>query len=123
MQAYVLGFHIATALIAVVLGACVIAMNKGTTRHKLLGRVWVALMGAVAVGSFAIQELNSGRLSWTHGLSTFTLIAMGYAIFNIRKGRRQAHAMGMIGCFIGLIIAGIFTLNPHRLIGTFLFGG
>ena len=122
MYSYLVGSHIVLALVAIGLGTLVLVMTKGTSTHKLMGRIWVLIMTLVAVGSFAIRDLNSGELSWIHGLSTFTLIAMGYSILMIRKGRRSAHFMAMIGCFVGLVIAGIFTLSPDRLLGRFLFG-
>lgn len=122
MYTYIIGSHIAFALSAVVLGTVILMMTKGTAKHKLLGRIWVVMMTVVAAGSFTIHDLNPGGLSWIHALSTFTLLSMAYAIYMIRKGQRRAHLMAMIGCLVGLIIAGIFTLAPNRLIGSFLLG-
>ncbi len=122
MYALIIGTHIAFSLGSVALGVVVLCMTKGTPRHKLMGRIWVALMTVVAVGSFGIREINAGELSFIHGLSIFTLMSMAYAIFMIRRGNRRAHYFAMIGCLIGAVTAGIFTLDPNRLIGGFLFG-
>ncbi len=122
MHTYIVGSHIAFALCSVVLGTVILIKTKGTLTHKLMGRIWVVMMTVVALGSFAIHDLNPGGLSWIHALSTFTLVSMGYAIFMIRRGQRRAHFMAMIGCLVGLIIAGIFTLDPNRLIGSLLLG-
>ena len=123
MQA-VIGIHIVAALSALTLGIVVLSLPKGTKRHKLLGRIWVVVMSVVAIGSFSIRGLGEhGGLSWIHGLSIFTLIAMVYSIYMIRKGNRRAHFSAMIGSFIGVIVAGLFTLDPDRIIGGFFFGG
>ena len=117
------GVHIAGALLAVVLGGVILAMPKGTARHKLMGRIWVGVMVVVAAGSFRLHGLNaSGGFSGIHFLSIFTLVSMAYAIYMIRRGNKIAHFSAMIGCLIGLILAGVFTLSPDRIIGGFLFG-
>ncbi len=124
MQEAVIGIHIASALGALVLGTVVLAMPKGTPQHKLMGRSWVVMMLVVTVGSFSIRMIeDDGAMSWIHGLSIFTLVAMVYAIVMIRRGNRRAHLSAMIGCFIGVIVAGAFTLLPGRMIGEFFFGG
>lgn len=120
----VIGFHIGAALSALILGIVVLSSPKGTKRHKLLGRIWVVVMSVVAVGSFSIRGLGEdGGMSWIHGLSIFTLIAMVYSIYMIRRGNRRAHFSAMIGCLIGVIVAGLFTLDTDRIIGGFFFGG
>lgn len=115
--------HIATALVAVLLGIAILAMPKGTSRHKLMGRIWVALMTIVAVGSFSIKALDGDSFSPIHVLSVITLVSMTYSIYMIRRGNRRAHVAAMIGCFIGAVVAGSFTLHPDRIIGGFFFGG
>ncbi len=122
MYPYLIGSHIVFALASVILGAVLLLMPKGTPRHKLIGRIWVSMMALVAIGSFAIHDLNPGGLSWIHVLSAFTLMSMAFAIIMIRKGHRRAHFSSMIGSFIGLVVAGIFTLLPNRIIGGFFFG-
>lgn len=117
-----IGIHIVAALGTVALGIAVLFMPKGTPRHKLMGRVWVVLMTIVAAGSFNIKALDGGSFSPIHVLSVFTLVSMVYAIYMIRRGNRRAHLSAMIGCFIGTVIAGTFTLHPDRIIGGFFFG-
>jgi len=115
--------HIAAALLAVCLGAAVLASPKGTARHKAMGRVWVVLMVVVAVGSFWIRELNDGAPSAIHSLSAVTLASLALAIWAVRRGRVRTHKRAMIGAFAGLVAAGLFALAPGREIGGFLFGG
>ncbi|MBG05970.1 MAG: hypothetical protein CMM59_18065, partial [Rhodospirillaceae bacterium] len=58
--------HLAVALSALLIGGIVLRLREGTARHKLIGRVWVALMLVVAVGSFWLVEINDGAWSWIH---------------------------------------------------------
>ncbi len=122
MHSLTIGSHIALSLSAVVLGVTVLCMAKGTPRHRLIGRIWVAIMTMIAGGSFAIREINEGGFSIIHGLSIFVLASMAYAIYKIRRGNRRAHFLAMIGCLIGTVTAGIFALDRNRLIGGILFG-
>ena len=119
----IIGVHIVAAVGAVGLGITILSLPKGTPRHKMIGRMWVALMTIVAVGSFWIKGLAGEGFSFIHGLSIFTLVSMIYAIFMIRRGNRRAHFSAMIGCFVGAVIAGLLTLSPDRMIGGFFFGG
>jgi uncharacterized membrane protein len=110
--------HLATAIPAALLGAVILSRRKGTTVHKMLGRVWVVLMLVTAVGSFGIQ--TSGRLSWIHILSVVTIVSIVAALISIRRGNREAHRRSMQGAYGGLMIAFAFTLLPGRLMGQWL---
>ncbi|MGL4198047.1 MAG: DUF2306 domain-containing protein, partial [Allorhizobium sp.] len=51
-------FHVATAALALVLGGYLLAAAKGTSIHRLLGRIWIALIVATALSSFFIHSLR-----------------------------------------------------------------
>jgi uncharacterized membrane protein len=113
--------HLVAALAALVLGAWVLGRRKGTALHRTLGRVWVGLMLVTAISSFWIR--GSGSFSWIHGLSVFTLCALGGAIWFARTGRIAHHRKTMIGIYAGgLVVAGLFTLLPQRLLGRLVWG-
>ncbi len=112
--------HIALALASVIVGCVVLAIRKGTLLHKTLGRTWGTAMASVAIGSFWIK--SSGNFSWIHLLSVIVLLNLAAAIFFIRRKNVRAHRYFMIGNFIGLVVAGAFTLMPHRILGQALFG-
>ena len=57
----VVAIHLAVALCALLIGGVVLRLRKEAARRKLIGRVWVALMLVVAVGSFLIVEINDGE--------------------------------------------------------------
>jgi uncharacterized membrane protein len=107
--------HAACAAAALGVGALVLARRKGTPSHRALGWLWVVLMATVAGISFWIYR---ERWSWIHGLSVGTLFALGYGVWQARRGRIKAHRGTMISLFLGaLLITGLFTLLPGRLIG------
>jgi uncharacterized membrane protein len=56
--------HLAAAALSLLLGAAVLIRRKGTPFHKVLGRIWVALMLAVAVSSFWILGIGKGSFSY-----------------------------------------------------------
>jgi len=120
----VIQVHMIAALIALVLGAVILSNMKGTRKHKMLGKTWVGLMVIVALSSFFINELKTwGPFSPIHILSVVTLIALFHAIRAIRRGDIRGHKSSMVGLYIGgLVLAGVFTLMPGRIINRMLFG-
>ena len=109
---------------AFVLGVVQLAAPKGTIPHRLFGWLWAALMLTVAISSFFIHELRLwGMWSPIHLLSVFTLIMLPLAIFHARRQDVRRHQRAMIGLFAGaLVIAGIFTFLPGRIMHAVLFG-
>ena len=109
MQA-VVAFHAGLAIFALMVGAAVLSRRKGTPSHKLLGRLWVGAMVAVAISSFWIFEIRRGAgPSWIHLLSVWTLISLAAAVWFIRRGNVRAHQGFMVGTFAGLAIAGLLA--------------
>ena len=114
--------HLLTVFPALLLGALVLALPKGTALHVGLGRAYMALMLATAVISFWVRGLNGEDLSPIHALSAWTIVSLAAALWAIRTGRRRMHAGFMIGLYAGVVIAGAFTLLPGRVRGGLLFG-
>lgn len=117
--------HAAAALAALGLGSFQFLLRKGTARHRIAGWVWVGLMGTVALSSFGISGYRQfGRFSLIHGLSLATLAMLAIGIAHARAGRIAQHRWTMIGIFSGaLVITGLFTLMPGRVMNAALFGG
>lgn len=112
--------HTLAALAALTLGALVFLRRKGTSVHRLLGRSWAVLMLVVIMTSFFIK--TNGGYSWIHLLSIGSLAALVLAIQHARRHRLEAHRFTMLGLYIGgLVIAGIFTLLPSRILGGLLW--
>src|SRR5258707_5164857 len=116
--------HALAAMTAFVLGAVQLAAPKGTLPHRALGWVWVSLMAAVAVSSFWIHQIRLiGPWSPIHLLSIFTLVVLPLGLWMAHRHRVADHRRIMILIFSGaLVIAGLFTFVPGRIMHTVLFG-
>jgi uncharacterized membrane protein len=113
--------HTLAASLAVVLGAWLLQGRKGHRAHRVWGWVWVLCMATVAGISFAIRRPDG--LSWIHGLSVFTLVTLVTGVAAARTHKVAAHRKNMIALYIGaLVITGLFTLLPGRLIGNAVWG-
>lgn len=118
---WALYIHLGTVVPALVLGGPVLIMKKGTALHKLLGRIWAALMMTTAISSFWLQGLV-GTIGPIHVFSVITLISIPRAIWAIRKGDVVTHQRAMTGPYIGLLVAGLFSFLPGRLMGQLVAG-
>lgn len=109
---------------AFALGVLQLAAPKGTLPHRTLGWIWVSLMVSVSATAFIIHELRLwGPWSPIHLLAIFTLTALPFAVWHARQHRIQHHRWAMIGIFAGaLVIAGLFTFVPGRIMHAVLFG-
>jgi uncharacterized membrane protein len=116
--------HAWAALLAFALGLFQLAAPKGTTRHRATGWIWVVLMATIVVTSFGIHEIRTwGSWSAIHLLSVFTAVMLPLGVMHARRHRVKHHRNAMIGLFLGaLIIAGIFTLAPGRIMHEVVFG-
>ena len=109
---------------AFVLGLVQFAAPKGTLPHRTLGWIWVSLMLAVAVSSFWIHQIRLvGPWSPIHLLSIFTLAMVPLRVWKARRHEVADHRLIMILVFSGaLVIAGLFTLLPGRIMHAVVFG-
>jgi uncharacterized membrane protein len=116
--------HAYAAFAAIAVGAAQLALPKGTPAHRVGGWSWAALMAAVAGSSMFIHTIRTlGPFSPIHFLSLFTLIVVPLAVFAARSGRIASHARAM-GLIYGLalIVTGLFTLWPGRIMHKVVFG-
>jgi uncharacterized membrane protein len=116
--------HAFAAMTAFVLGVVQLAAPKGTLPHRTLGWIWVCLMLAVAISSFWIHEIRLvGPWSPIHLLSIFVLITVPLAVWKAHRHQVTDHRRIMISIFSGaLVIAGLFTLLPGRIMHAVVFG-
>lgn len=117
--------HLICVAVALAIGGYVLARRKGDRLHRILGRVWVALMFVGALSSFLIREINDGGFSPIHVLSAYTLFSISMGVWAIRRTpkRVKAHRASMQSLYAtGLLIAGGFTFLPERLLGRLTFG-
>ena len=116
--------HAFAAITAFLLGVVQLAAPKGTLPHRTFGWIWVGLMVSVALSSFWIHQIRLlGPWSPIHLLSTFTLVTVPLGVWMAHRHRVADHRRIMILIFSGaLVIAGLFTLIPGRIMHTVVFG-
>jgi uncharacterized membrane protein len=116
--------HAFSAITAFVLGVVQLAAPKGTLPHRTLGGIWIVLMLVVCISSFFIHELRMwGQWSPIHLLSIYTLIVLPFAFLAAHRHDVVRHRRRMLGLFLGaLVIAGLFTLWPGRIMHAVVFG-
>jgi uncharacterized membrane protein len=107
--------HAFAALAAFGLGAAQLAAPKGTLPHRAVGWAWVTLM--------VIVLRVWGPWSPIHLLSIYTLAMLPLAAMHARRHRVEKHRKAMIAIFVGaLVVAGLFTFWPGRIMHAVLFG-
>jgi uncharacterized membrane protein len=116
--------HAYAAFAAIGLGAAQLALPKGDARHRALGFGWAALMLAVAGTSLFIHTIRTfGPFSPIHLLSLLTLAAVPFAVHAARAGQTRAHSRAMSQIYgLALLVTGLFTLWPGRIMYKVVFG-
>lgn len=89
-----------------------------------MGFVWVALMTGVAASGLWIHEIRLwGPWSPIHLLSVYTLVMLPLGIWRAHSHNVPSHRSTMTGIFVGgLVIAGVLTLLPGRIMHAVVFG-
>ena len=116
--------HAFAAMTAFALGLVQLVAPKGTLPHRTIGWTWVALMLIVAASSFWIHNMKLwGIWSPIHLISIFVLVMLPLAVLAAHRHDVRRHQRAMISLFAGaLLIAGIFTLAPGRIMHAVVFG-
>ena len=116
----VMQLHALAALTSLAAGLTVLAMRKGTARHRAVG--WVFVVGmAVTAASSAFITSGNGHYSAIHLLSVLTIVNLPYAIIMRRRGNIAGHRAAMLWLLAGLAVAGAFTLMPGRVMNKVAF--
>ena len=116
--------HAFAAMAAFALGLVQLLAPKGTLPHRTLGWIWVVLMALVVGSSFWIHEIRLvGPWSPIHLLSIFSLVMLVVGVSAARAHNVSRHKKTMIWIFAGaLVIAGLFTFLPGRIMHAVVFG-
>jgi uncharacterized membrane protein len=116
--------HAFAAMTAFALGVVQLSAPKGTIPHRTIGWIWVALMLAVSISAFWIHQLRIwGPWSPIHFLAIFTLVMVPLGVWYAHSHAVERHRWTMIGIFVGaLVVAGIFTFVPGRIMYAVAFG-
>lgn len=115
----IIKIHVIVAVLALLIGAAVLLMRKGTGGHRALGRVFACCALATAATSFLIHEIRLwGIWSPIHLLSIMVIFGIWRAVRAVRRGNVVAHIRLMQSVYLwGFVVAGAFTLLPSRTLG------
>jgi len=118
----VLQAHIAGAVLSFAIGAILLLGLKGRTLHRVLGYTWIVTMSVTAISSLFLTGLNGDSYSLIHLLSGWTIIVLPMGLAAARGRRFGQHRKTMTGLFMGgMLIAGLFTFLPDRLMWSLFF--
>jgi len=120
----VIQIHAFAAIAAFAVGAIQLSAPKGTIPHRLVGWLWAVLMLTVAISSLFIHEIRLwGPWSPIHLLSILVLVILPLAVLYARRHQVSRHRTAMLMLFTGaLVIAGVFTFLPGRIMHSVAFG-
>jgi uncharacterized membrane protein len=117
------GVHLASVLPAIPLGLYVLLTRKDGTRHRMLGKLWMALMVSGALSALFIRHINHGGFSWIHIFVPVTVLAAWAAVASARAGRISHHCRRVIAMYLyALIVPVLFAFAPGRVMWTWTFG-
>lgn len=117
--------HLATLTPAFFLGTFLLLRAKGTSVHRMLGKLYMGLMLFTAMVTLFMPSQVGPTLfnhfGYLHLLSFLVLRTVPAAYIAARRGKIKAHRRHMIGMYIGsLLLAGSFSFMPGRLMHTWL---
>ena len=117
-------FHAIIAIGAIILGAVQLLAIKGTQSHKILGYTWVSMIFCVAFSSLFIHDMRwFGPFGPIHILSVLVFYTLWRSITAIREGNVHTHQKAMKALYFqALILAGVFTMLPGRVMHEIIFG-
>lgn len=116
--------HMVAAIIALGLGITMYTRRKGTPSHKLIGKLFLALMLITATSAIFIRLINDGSFSWIHIFVPVTFYAAWETVYYVRKGNIKGHKRAVTGLFFGaLLIPGFLSFLPGRTMWVMVFGG
>ena len=114
--------HVLAALWTFLIGLVILLLPKGSGMHRTLGWSWVIGMTLTAGSSFLMTGLFENSYSPIHALSAYTLLGLPFAVAAARRRKIKAHREHMTSMFVGaMVIAGLFTFLPGRLMWSMLF--
>ena len=114
--------HVAAVLPTIPLGGWLLLARKGTPMHKMLGKVWLALMLLTATTAIFIQ--TSGSFSWIHLFVPLTFHAAWKVMSTARAGNIKAHKNHLVRTYLlALMLPGLASFAvPGRMMNILLMG-
>ena len=114
--------HVVAAIATFAIGVVLLTAPKGFGLHRTLGWTWVVCMAVTAGSSFFITAIFQTHYSPIHALSAWTMLGLPMGIAAVRRRDIAGHRKKMTGMFVGgMVVAGLFSLLPGRLMWTIFF--
>ena len=121
-QSPAIKIHLATALVAILLGAVLMLRRKGRAFHRVAGWVWVSLVAVTAGSTLFITSLNHGKWSLLHLFTGWVLLILPLAVMWAKRHDVKRHRRMMMGLFYGGFAINLFVaFIPGRLLWEMLF--
>lgn len=119
--------HLATVVPAFVIGTFQLVRKKGTPSHRILGRIYLALMFITAIIVLfmpaRVGPTVLGHFGFIHLLCILVLYTVPKAYFAALRHDVRTHRIAMISLYVGaIVIAGTFAFAPGRLLHEWIFG-
>jgi uncharacterized membrane protein len=130
----VIAVHLTAALAALVIGPVALWARRGHATgqpprdrlHRAAGYAWVTLMLLAAITALFIRDFrlpNVWGYTPIHLLIPVTLGSLVAAFMALHRGEVRRHRMWMTSLYISAcLVAGAFTLLPHRYLGQLVWG-
>lgn len=119
-------FHLGTIIPPFLIGTYLLINRKGTSGHKLLGKIYMGLMLVTAMITLfmpaKVGPTLLGHFGFIHIFSLSVFYTVPTAFVAVRNGNIKAPRENMLSLYIGgLLIAGSFAFMPGRLLYGWLF--
>jgi uncharacterized membrane protein len=103
--------HVTAALVALVLGATVLSMRKGTTRHRVLGGCYAGVLLLSNVAALTVTRATGGFGPF-HVLAIISLATLAAGLLPMWLRPRSPgviafHAITLAFSYVGLVAAGL----------------
>jgi uncharacterized membrane protein len=134
--------HTFISFAVVSLGALQLLAPKGTIPHRTVGWIWAILVTVMMVTAFMNHDilsygpfspkiccrdlscrLGSFRCGSIHILSVFIVLILPYAVLQARLHDVFRHGQAMILLLTIMVLGGILTTLPPRIMHDVVFGG
>jgi uncharacterized membrane protein len=101
--------HVVAAVSALLVGAAVLLLPKGTHRHRVIGGVYVLILVVVNVAALSLHRENTFGVF--HVLAVVSLVTIAVGLSPLLLGKRSeavvtTHAYCMTWSYAGLVAAG-----------------
>ena len=123
-----IAIHLSAALSATVLGPLALWARMGRAQrprlHRAFGYAWVTLMLVAALSAIFIRDFRLPNIAGYTPIHLLVPVVLGCLFFSFRallRGDIRRHRRLMVWLYIGgCLVAGAFTLLPHRYLGGLL---